>query len=102
MANKSSTIIVRIEPDIKSKAEAIMNNLGLPVSVVINALYHQIIYTNSIPFPLTLPERFITEDEIGTDRFNQMMEMAVAEASNGEGDPADEVLERIRKKLKNV
>ena len=56
MAVKSSNVMACVEPDVKQKAEAIMNSLGLPVSVVINALYHQIIYTNGIPFSITLPK----------------------------------------------
>lgn len=48
MAAKSANVMARVEPDIKVKAEAIMARLGLPASVVINALYHQVIYTNGM------------------------------------------------------
>ncbi len=50
MAVKTANVIARVEPEIKVQAEEILNKLGIPVSVVINALYHQIIYTNGIPF----------------------------------------------------
>ena len=43
MATKSANVMARVEPDIKAKAEAILARLGIPASVVINALYHQII-----------------------------------------------------------
>lgn len=56
MATKSSNVMVRVAPDVKMQAEAVLNKLGIPVSVVINALYHQIIYTNSVPFSMSLPE----------------------------------------------
>ena len=50
MSVKTANVIARVEPEIKVQAEEILNKLGIPVSVVINALYHQIIYTNGIPF----------------------------------------------------
>ena len=48
MATKSANVLARVEPEIKEQAESIMSQLGLPASVVINALYKQIIMTKSI------------------------------------------------------
>lgn len=39
-----------------------MSKLGLPASVVINALYKQINMTKSIPFLLSLPQESATRD----------------------------------------
>ena len=100
MANKSSTIIVRMEPDIKSRAEAIMNNLGLPVSVVINALYHQIIYTQSIPFSLTLPNRLPVEEDMSKEEFKTKMEESVGQAERGDTVPVDEAFKIINSNIK--
>ncbi len=50
MAAKSANILARVEPEVKEQAESIMSKLGLPASVVINALYKQIIMTKRIPF----------------------------------------------------
>lgn len=50
MAAKTANVLARVEPDVKEKAESIMSQLGVPVSVVINMLYKQIIMTRSIPF----------------------------------------------------
>lgn len=38
MATKSANVLARVEPETKEKAETIMSELGLPASVVINAL----------------------------------------------------------------
>ena len=54
---KTATVSARIDEDVKDQAEDIMRQLGIPVSVVINTLYHQIINKNGIPFTLTLPEK---------------------------------------------
>ena len=51
---KDATVSARIDENIKSQAESILQQLGIPVSVVINTLYHQIIIQQGVPFPLTL------------------------------------------------
>ena len=52
---KDSTVSARVENNVKLEAEDILQKLGIPVSVVINSLYRQIIYQRGIPFSLTLP-----------------------------------------------
>ena len=56
---KDSTVSARVENDIKNEAEDILQKLGVPVSVVINSLYRQIIYHHGIPFSL-LTQNFST------------------------------------------
>ncbi len=56
MANKSANISVRIEPEIKQQAEAILTKLGLPVSVVVDTLYRQIIMTGGLPYSINVPK----------------------------------------------
>ena len=100
MATKSANVMARVEPDIKTKAEAIMANLGLPASVVINALYHQVIYTNGIPFSINLPKSIPAMDDMTEEEFNNMLETSLQQAKRGEGKPVEEVLDRIRNNIK--
>ena len=92
--------MARVEPNIEVKAEAIMARLGLPASVVINALYHQVIYTNGIPFSLSLPKDFPSSDNMSKEEFDSMMATSLAEAKRGEAKPVDEVLKAIREETK--
>ena len=55
MATKTANVMARVEPSVKEQAEAIMEMLGIPTSVLINALYKQIIMTRSIPFLFPFP-----------------------------------------------
>ena len=55
LATRTANVMARVEPDVKEQAEDILDRLGVPASVVINALYKQIIYRNGIPFSLVLP-----------------------------------------------
>ena len=61
---KDSTLSARVENNVKVEAEDILQNLGIPVSVVINSLYRQIIYHHGIPFSLTIPSEPRTIDVI--------------------------------------
>ncbi len=45
----------RIDAEIKAKAVAIMRQLGLKESEVINLLYRQIIIHGGLPFPVKIP-----------------------------------------------
>ena len=96
MAIKSANVMARVEPDIKTKAEAIMANLGVPASVVINALYHQIIYTNGLPFPLTLPTRVPSIEDMSEEDFDEMLKSALERAERGEGKSMKEAFDAIR------
>ena len=44
-----------VEHDVKNQAEEILRQIGVPVSVLINSLYRQIIFQRGVPLQLTLP-----------------------------------------------
>ena len=100
MATKSANVMARVEPSVKTRAENIMNNLGLPASVVINALYHQIIYSNGIPFSMTMPKKVPSIEDMTEDDLNYMLESSLEEANSGKGLPIDEAFDSIRKSIK--
>ena len=43
MAAKTANVTARIQPNIKEQAEAILERLGIPVSVFIDMTYRQVI-----------------------------------------------------------
>lgn len=99
MATKTANVVARVAPDVKTQAEAIMDQLGIPASVVINSLYKQIIMTKSIPFSLSIPRELFAIDEMDSQTFNAMMEEGYRQALNGETKPISEAFAEIRKKL---
>ena len=52
---KTQTISARIDPELKSNAEGIFNNLGLTTSQAITLFYRQVELTAGLPFPVKLP-----------------------------------------------
>lgn len=99
VANKTANVIARVEPDIKEKAEFIMERLGIPASVVINMLYKQIVMTKSIPFPLSIPDGPMALDEMDAATFDTIMQKGLDEAKLGHSRPASEVFSELRRGL---
>lgn len=60
---KTATLNLRVDPDVKSGAEDVLSQLGLPMSTAIDLFLRQVARTRSIPFPITLasaPQRVDT------------------------------------------
>ncbi len=72
-----------------------MDRLGLPVSVLIDTLYRQIIMTGGVPYSLTVP-KLPTRDSLTDEQFHAMMEKGYNQAKSGEGLSVDEAFAKIR------
>ena len=81
---KSSNVMARVEPEIKEQAESILSQLGLPVSVLINSLYRQIIMRGGVPFSMTIPSHAITRDAMSDADFNAIMSIGLQQAKANE------------------
>ena len=84
MATKTANVTARVQPEIKQKAEEILDRLGVPVSVLIDSLYRQIIMTNSIPYSFRIPT-LPTRDSITAEQFDAMMSEGLKQAKAEQG-----------------
>lgn len=98
MATKSANVTARVQPEIKRQAEAILDKIGLPVSVLIDTLYRQIIMTGGVPYSLTIPT-LPTRDSMTDEQFNTMMEKGYQQAKTGEGLSVDQAFTKIRESI---
>lgn len=98
MATKSANVTARVQPEIKQQAEAILAELGLPVSVLIDTLYRQIILTGGVPYSLSVP-KIPTRDTMTDTEFHSMMETGYNQAKSGQTLPLDETFRKIREEL---
>ena len=99
MASKTANVMARVEPQVKEQAEEIMDMLGIPVSVVINTLYKQIIMTHSIPFPLSVPKVPVARDELDDATFSAMMERGLKEAKADQSRLASDVFADLKREI---
>lgn len=95
MATKTANVTARIQPEIKEQAEAVLAQIGIPVSVLIDTLYRQIILTGGIPYSLSVP-RIQTLDSMTPEQFDTMMQKGIDEAKAGNGFTVEEAFKKIR------
>ena len=98
MATKTANVTARVQPEIKEQAEAVLNQIGIPVSVLIDTLYRQIIMTGGIPYSLSLPN-IPTLDSMNREQFDAMMQKGYDEAQAGIGLPVKEAFKKVREVL---
>ncbi len=98
MASKTANVTARVMPEIKQQAEYVLEQLGIPVSVLIDSLYRQIIMTGSIPYSLSIPA-IPTRDTMTAKQFDEMMEKGLSQAKLGQGLELDAAFERIGRNI---
>lgn len=99
MATRSANVNVRVEPDIKAKAEAILDSLGVSASAFINMTYRQVILKKGIPFPVELPSGIKTRDTMTNEEFDEMMQTGLTQAKAGEAVPYETAFEKLMQGL---
>lgn len=95
MATKTANVTARIQPEIKAQAEAVLDKIGIPVSVLIDTLYRQIIMTGGIPYSLSVPH-VTTLDGMSKEQFDAMMQKGYDEAQAGIGLSVDDAFRKVR------
>lgn len=70
---KTATLNLRINPNVKKRAEEVLERLGIPMSTAIDMYLNQIYLTGGIPFTVALPNALsvlnadlMTSEEIHT------------------------------------
>ena len=94
MAKKSANVTARVQPEIKQQAEAVLAQIGIPVSVLIDTLYRQIIMTGGIPYSLTVPD-LPARDSITDEQFYSMMQKGYQQVKNNQTVLVDEAFTKI-------
>ena len=98
-AAKTANVTARIQPDIKESAEAILERLGIPVSVFIDMTYRQVIMHDGVPFSLEIPQKIETRDSITEAEFNKMMATGLAQAKADDSLTIDEAFSNLKMEI---
>jgi addiction module RelB/DinJ family antitoxin len=54
-ASRTANVYTRVDPETKEQAEAILNQLGIPMSNAIGMFLKQVVLQHGIPFEMKLP-----------------------------------------------
>ena len=99
IAVKTANVTARIQPNIKEQAEAILDRLGIPVSVFIDMTYRQVIMRDGVPFSLDIPDKFATRDSITKAEFDTMMQTGLSQAKRNDSVSVDEAFEQLKAEM---
>ena len=98
MAN-TATLNVRVDANTKEQAEAILNELGVSLSLATELYLEQIVLTGGIPFPVRLPEapRSVNADAMPQAELVRKLERGIDAARNGQTKDAADAFEAHRR-----
>lgn len=74
MAEKTTGLYVRMNPEKKEKVEAILKQLGLNSATAINMFYDQIILRNGIPFRVEIPNAWANLDYMNKYEYAHLLD----------------------------
>ncbi len=98
MSDKSANINVRIEPELKEEAEAILSKVGLSPSSAINMFYKQIVLHKGLPFEVLLPEGIINMSSVSEEELNEEIMKGYQDMLDGNVEPIDKVYKELAEK----
>ena len=95
---KTSNVFARVEPELKAEAEAVLNQIGLPMSNAITLFLRQVVIKRGVPFPLTLPPvNPPAVDALTVEELDAELEKGYVAMQEGRCHPADEVFAELDK-----
>jgi addiction module RelB/DinJ family antitoxin len=95
---KTATLNIRINPDVKNSAEMVLSKLGVPMATAIDIFLKQITLTGGIPFAVTLPKApdSINTDIMSASEIREKLNEGYNDYREGKGKPAAEVFANFR------
>ena len=99
MATKTANVTARIQPNIKEQAEAILERLGIPVSVFIDMTHRQVIMRDGVPFPLDIPDKLVTRDTLTKAEFDMMMQTGLIQAKCDDSVSVEEAFDQLKTEI---
>lgn len=97
---KTATLNLRVNPVVKERAEAVLAQLGVPMSTAIDMYLNQISLTGGIPFPVSLPKapEGVDMDRMTDEKIHELLMQGMNDAKQGRTRPAEEVLAELRER----
>ena len=96
---KTATLNLRINPEVKKDAEAVLKQLGVPLSTAIDMYLRQIVLTGSIPFAVSLPDvpRRVDADAMSVEELRAEILKGIEDIDAGNVQDAKAAFEEFRR-----
>ncbi|MCL2699468.1 MAG: type II toxin-antitoxin system RelB/DinJ family antitoxin [Defluviitaleaceae bacterium] len=95
---KTATLNLRVNPEVKKSAETVLSQLGVPMSTAIDMFLKQVTLTGGIPFVVTLPKapNNVNMDAMSASLIRDKLDEGLSDIENGRVRPAREVFARFK------
>ena len=96
-ATRTANVFTRVDPETKEQAEAILNQLGIPMSNAIGMFLKQIVMHRGIPFEMKLPSSVpVAAGSLTRERFDAELQKGMDDIVAGRVLSADAVEAEMR------
>lgn len=96
---KTSNLVVRLEPEIKEKAEAIFKKMGISASTAVDMFYRQVIVDGGMPFAAKVTKPVDIAD-LSREELGKFLLDGVRSAERGELSDLDTTFKEIFEQAK--
>ena len=97
-ASRTANVYTRVDPETKEQAEAILNQLGIPMSNAIGMFLKQIVLQRGIPFEMKLPtEKPVAIGGMTKEQIDSEIKKGMDDIAAGRVVSADEVEAEMRR-----
>lgn len=82
---RTANVFTRVDPDIKARAETVLEQLGISMATAMEIYLRQIALQRKIPFEMKLPEidKPIAYGSLSDDEFDALMNQAAKSYADG-------------------
>ncbi|MBS4030787.1 MAG: type II toxin-antitoxin system RelB/DinJ family antitoxin [Clostridiales bacterium] len=96
---KTATLNLRVNPDVKRRVEEVLSQLGIPMSTAIDIYLKQILMTGGIPFDVKLPKApaSVNADLMTTDEIYAKLKEGYNDIEKGNVLDASAAFQKFRK-----
>ena len=97
-STRTASVYTRVDPETKEQAEAILNQLGIPMSNAIGMFLKQVVIHRGIPFEMKLTNvKPVAIGELSKEQFDAEMQLGMDDIVAGRVVSADDVEEEMRR-----
>ena len=97
---KTTTLNLRVNPDVKENAENVLSQLNIPMATAIDMYLKQIALVGGIPFPVVLPKtaNSVNADRMTVSQIHQKLEKGYANIEKGNVEDAASAFAAFRER----
>lgn len=98
---KTTNVFARVEPELKTQAESVLEQLGIPMSNAIGMFLKQVVLQRGLPFDVKLPDFAypVAMGSLSRTELDAELKKGYDDYQAGRSKPAGEVFQQLERNL---